>query len=200
MLTSSVGDALFTKSQQRVLALLYSDPDESFYANEIVRRAGMGRGTIRRELERMVSAGLLLTSRQGNQHYYRANPDSPVFAELHGIVRKVLGPVEVLREALLPLGQHIDAAFLYGRAAGGAAAELEIDLMVVGQVLLEEVIAAVYPCQSALDRAINPSVLTPEAFLEAMGVEYSSFAEVMEQPKQVVLGKGEALRQLGLNR
>jgi len=55
MPATSIGDALFTKTQQRVQDLLYgSKPGQSFYTNEIVRWAGMGRGTIRRELERLV--------------------------------------------------------------------------------------------------------------------------------------------------
>ncbi|MFO7594157.1 MAG: winged helix-turn-helix domain-containing protein [Pseudomonadota bacterium] len=200
MQTSSIADVLFTKSQQRVLALLYAHPDESLYGNEIVRRAGMGRGTIRRELQRLSSAGLLLTSREGNQQYFRANPDSPVFNELRGIVTKTLGLTEVLREALLPLGKAITLAFIYGRAADEGDPRAEIDVMVVGEVSLEEVIAALYPCQSVIDRAINPGVLTPEAFLEAMSVEYSSFAEVMGQPIQTILGKADAFKALGLGR
>ncbi len=46
MLTTTIGDALFTKTQQRVLGLLYGRPNESFYTNDIVRRADMGRGTV----------------------------------------------------------------------------------------------------------------------------------------------------------
>ncbi len=48
MSSISIGDALFTKTQQRVLGLLFGKPDQRFYANEIVRWAGMGRGTVRR--------------------------------------------------------------------------------------------------------------------------------------------------------
>ncbi|RLA57241.1 MAG: transcriptional regulator, partial [Gammaproteobacteria bacterium] len=59
MQATSIGDALFTKTQQRVLGLLYGTPDKSFYTNEIMRWADMGRGTIRRELDRLVSAGIL---------------------------------------------------------------------------------------------------------------------------------------------
>ena len=56
MASTSIGDALFTKTQQRVLGLLYGKPDRRFYTNEIVRLADMGRGTVRRELERLVSS------------------------------------------------------------------------------------------------------------------------------------------------
>ena len=66
MLAISIGDALFTKTQQKVLALLFGKPDKSFYTNEIMRWAAIGRGTVSRELERLVSAGLITVSKAGN--------------------------------------------------------------------------------------------------------------------------------------
>lgn len=49
---SAIGDALFTKTQQRVLGLLYGNSERSYYLNEIVRWAGVGKGSIKRELDR----------------------------------------------------------------------------------------------------------------------------------------------------
>ena len=48
-----MGEALFTKTQRRVLGLLFGNPDRSYYANEIVRFAGAGIGAVQRELERL---------------------------------------------------------------------------------------------------------------------------------------------------
>ena len=53
MAENSIGDALFTKTQQKVPGLLFGKPDESFYTNEIMRWASIGRGTVSRELERL---------------------------------------------------------------------------------------------------------------------------------------------------
>lgn len=89
MTTTTIGDALFTKTQQRVLGLLYGQPQQSFYTNEIVRLADMGRGTISRELERLVSAGLLKVRREGNQHHYQANPDCPLYEDLIHLIQKL---------------------------------------------------------------------------------------------------------------
>ena len=36
-----VADAFFTRTQQRVLGLLYGNPSRSFYSNEIVRLSGV---------------------------------------------------------------------------------------------------------------------------------------------------------------
>ena len=74
----SIGDALFSGTRQRVLGLLFSKPDKRFYTNEILRWAGMGRGTVMRELERLTQAGILQMSREGNLCYYQANQASPM--------------------------------------------------------------------------------------------------------------------------
>jgi len=87
---SSIGDALFTKTQQRVLALIYGQPDRSFYLNEVVRLANMGRGSVSRELTKLGGGGLLVISRQGNQNHYQANATNPIFNELKQIVKKPL--------------------------------------------------------------------------------------------------------------
>ena len=93
----SVGDALFTKTQQKVLGLLFGKPDKSFYTNEIMRWAAMGRGTVSRELERLVGAGLLTATKEGNQNHYQANANSPVYSELVSIVKKTFGVADEIR-------------------------------------------------------------------------------------------------------
>jgi predicted nucleotidyltransferase len=88
---SSPSDALFSKTQRRVLGLLFGNPDRSFYANEVVRFTRGGVGAVQRELEGLAAAGLVTVSRLGNQKHYRANPESPIFHELRSIVSKLLG-------------------------------------------------------------------------------------------------------------
>lgn len=128
-----IRDALFTKTQQKVLGLLYGRPQESFYMNEIMRLAGVGRGTIKRELERMVAAGLLTVTPIGNQNHYQANQSSPIFEQLYDIVLKTFGAVTVPQDALLALVQryHIKRLVLFGSAARGELGpDSDIDLLV----------------------------------------------------------------------
>ena len=87
----SLSEALFTTTQRRVLGLLYGNPQRSFYTNEIARHASVGKGSLSRELERLQRAGILRTTRLGNQVHYQANPDCPIYSELLGIVRKTFG-------------------------------------------------------------------------------------------------------------
>ena len=85
---SGLADTLFSKTQQRLLGLLYGHPDRSFYTREILRTTGMGVATLKRELDRMLAAGILQMNKVGNQHHYQANPQCPIYHELSGIVRK----------------------------------------------------------------------------------------------------------------
>ena len=88
---SGLSAALFSKTQRRVLGLLFGHPERSFYANEIVRAARAGVGAVQRELEGLATAGLVTVSRLGNQKHYQANRGSPIFEELRSIIAKVLG-------------------------------------------------------------------------------------------------------------
>ena len=116
---SKLADALFTKTQQNVLQLLYGRPDRSFYTKEILRLTGMGVHTIKRELDRMVDAGILTLTQIGNQKHYQANPACPLYEELVSIIKKTVGLADVLREALEPLLKNIHVAFVYGSVAKG---------------------------------------------------------------------------------
>lgn len=90
IIEASPSEALFTRTQRRVLGLLFGQPERSFYANEIVRHAGAGIGAVQRELERLAKAGLLTVAWIGNQKHYQANRRSPVFREIVGLVRKTI--------------------------------------------------------------------------------------------------------------
>lgn len=190
MSSISIGDALFTKTQQRVLGLLYGKPDKSFYANEIVRWADMGRGTVRRELERLVSANLVLVSRTGNQLHYQANPENPVFTELTGMVRKTFGVADVIREALQPLNKQIQLAFIYGSISKGTDVKTsDIDLMLVGKGLVYgDVMDLLLSLETSLQRPINPTIYTPAKFRQNLNQGSSFLTRLMEQP--IIMIKG----------
>ena len=114
---TSLADALFSTTQQRVLGLLFGQPDRSFYATELISLAGSGSGAVQRELARLEQSGLVAVHRIGTQKHYQANPDSPLYSELQGIARKTVGLAEPLRDALAPFAGKIIAAFVYGSVA-----------------------------------------------------------------------------------
>lgn len=191
----SLADALFSTTQQRVLGLLFGQPDRSFYATELINLTAGGSGAVQRELAKLQASGLVTVSRQGTQKHYRANPDSPLFEELCGIARKTVGLTEPLREALAPVADRIRAAFVYGSVAKRSdTAASDIDLMIVSETLShQEIFIALATASEKLGREINPTIFTP-AEMEAHRRGGNSFVtRVLAQPKLWILGGEDAL-------
>ena len=129
---SGLAAALFSPVLQRVLGLLFGQPDRSFQSAELIRLAGSGTGAAHRVLTRLAAVGLVTVTHSGNQKHYRANRSSPIFEELHGLIVKTVGVVEPLRRALEVQADDVRAAFVYGSVAKGTdKAGSDIDLMVV---------------------------------------------------------------------
>jgi predicted nucleotidyltransferase len=164
--STSLADALFTTTQQRILALLFGQSSRSFFASELIELTGSGSGAVQRELKRLASSGLVTVRRIGRQKHYAANPDCPVFEELCALVRKTVAMVDPVRQALEPLAERIDLALLYGSVIKGTdTASSDIDLLLVADDLtLETLYAALAPVESVLDRKISPTLYTRTEF------------------------------------
>ena len=192
-------DALFTKTQQRVLAVLFGQPQRSFYANELIGLAQSGSGSVQRELARLEASGLVTVHRIGNQKHYQANRAAPIFEELRGIVLKTFGVVDVLRATLAPLWPLVEVAFIYGSLAKGTEhAGSDIDLMVIGSLPSNaELLEALLPAQTQLGRAVNPTLYTQDEFAQRVRDGKSFILRVLEQPKILVKGSEHDIVQLG---
>lgn len=190
-------DLLFGNYRQRVLSLLLLNPEDSYYVRELARLTGTAAGTLHKELSRLAQAGLLLRETQGNQVRYRANRDCPVFAELAGMFRKTSGMASLLAEALAPLHDKIELAFIFGSVARGEEqAGSDVDLLLIGTAGFAEVVKALYPLQETLQREINPVIYTPEELRRQQQENSPFIAELLAKPKLFVIGTEHDLGKL----
>lgn len=191
MNNSMIGNALFTKTQQQVLRLLFGRPEHTYYLNEIARLAAVGKGSVSRELERLCAAGLLTISKQGNQNHYQANPNSPIFSEVKAIVQKTFGIADVIKTAIAPLLPQLTYAFVYGSIALGTEhANSDIDLMLVGDdISYGTVMELLVPAEQQLSRKINPTLYTTAEFQNRKATNQHFIKRVMEQPKLWLKGE-----------
>ena len=194
-LPASLADALFPKVRQRVLAVLFGMPDRSFYANEVIALAQSGTGAVQRELAGLSDAGLLTVSKQGNQKHYQANANTPVFAELRGLVLKTMGLADVLRAALLPLAAQIEAAFVYGSVAKQQdTAHSDVDVLIISLELgYADVFGALESATTTLGRKINPTLYTPVDVAKRIQSDNAFVTRVWQQPKIWLVGSEEQL-------
>jgi len=191
----SLADALFSKTQQRLLGFLFGQPDRSFYATELIAMAGAGSGAVQRELARLEQSGLVTVRRIGAQKHYQANAASPIYEELRGIARKTVGLAEPLRTALAPLAPKILAAFVYGSVAKKQdTASSDIDLMVVSDLVSHaDLFKVLEPMNEQLRRTVNPTVYTRAELIKRIKQKNQFVTRVLAQPKIWIYGKEDDL-------
>ena len=192
---SGLADALFTPVQQRVLGLLFGQPDRRFQSAELIRLAKGGVGAVHRQLGRLAETDLVTVTRSGNQKHYQARRDSPVFEELHSLIVKTVGVAEPLRQALARKARAISAAFVYGSVAKGTdRARSDIDLMVISDSLrYSDLFEALQAAEAVLGRTVNPTVMTVAQWRAKRARADSFAARVARQSRVFVIGSDDDL-------
>lgn len=193
----TLASLLFTAYRQRVLGLLLLHPERAYHLREIARLTATQPGTLARELNKLVEAGVLARQKVGNQLQYSADRQCPVFEELASILRKTSGLSEVLAEALLPLAERIDMAFVFGSMASGQTrASSDIDLLLIGDLGFAEAVAALYPLQETLAREINPKIYRLEEWRQSLREQSGFIRDVLGKPKLFIIGSEAELERL----
>ena len=196
---TSVADALFTATQQRVLSLLFGQPERSFFTKELIDLAGGGSGAVQRELARLQQSGLVVQTVLGNQKHYQANVQAPIFAELRGIVSKMLGPADALRQALAPIADEVRLALLYGSVAKRSdTAHSDFDLLLVSDTLtLEQVYAALAPAEQQLGRPVSPTLYTSAEFRKRLEQGNPFLTKILAGNTIALIGDKDAVAAAG---
>lgn len=192
---TKLADVLFSPVQQRVLALLFGQPGRSFRSTEVIALADSGTGAVHRQLVRLADSGLVTVTRVGNQKHYQANRDSPVFAELHGLVVKTIGLAVPLEEALVPFKGQIQAAFVYGSIAKGTdTAQSDVDLMVISDDLAySDLYSALQEAEATLRRPIHVYLATVAEWKRKLAEGVPFVIKVHALPKIWLIGSADDL-------
>ena len=162
---TSIAHHLLGQTRSRVLSALLLHPDRALHVRALARVAQTSPGSLHRDLRTLADLGLLIRQDVGRQVMYRANEQSPVFAELASLLRKTAGLADVLREALAPLGERVHLAFVYGSMADGTERPgSDVDVMVLGDAGFADVTLALAGTVEVLGREVNPTPMPPADF------------------------------------
>ena len=196
MRTKLIG-ALMPEVRQAVLAAMLLQPDCWWYASDLARHLRLRPSSLQRELAALTAVGILRARREGRNVYYQPDPQCPILPELRGLMLKTTALVDVLREALAPLADRIDCAFVYGSIARGEErSDSDIDLMVIGDVVLGNLAAELSRARDTLAREINPRRYRPGEFAKRVRARDHFLTSVLEKPKLFVIGTEHVLEQV----
>ncbi len=183
----SLWNALFTRTQRQLLALFFGHPERSYYANEVVRIAGVGTGSVQRQLARLVGAGLLTVRRVGNQTHYQTNRASPIFPELRSIVLKTFGIVEQLRAALRNLPGSLELAVVLVEPPDREDTSIEL-LLVTDDLGYADIVSGLTRVENRIGRTLRPQVFTATEFRALRRDGNAVLAEMLARPMVVLQG------------
>ena len=186
----SASELLFPNQYRRkVLALLLMNPHKWVHLRELARLTDASPGTLKKELDGLMGAGLLKSQKMGNQTQFSANTEHPVYPELFGLIRKTIGLHDVLANALEPLDGKLDVVFVFGSMAKETeTAQSDVDVMVIGNATFGEVVNALYDVQAIVGREINPKVMSRTEWQLKQDEGNSFVKELLAQPKIFIVG------------
>jgi predicted nucleotidyltransferase len=194
---TSLGNLLFGQTRGRILGVLFGAPDEAFFGRQIARSVDVSTGAVQRELKTLTDAGFILRTQTGNQVFYRANREHPVYSELHALLAKTIGIFHLLSEALEPLATQIQFAFVYGSfARGEESATSDVDLLVIGSVTLDDLLERLTPVEATLRRPVNPSIYSLDELLVKLRDNHHFLSTIQKGNAVFLIGDEHEFRQI----
>lgn len=157
-------DFIISKVRVKLFELFFTQAEEMFYVREITRKAKEEINAVRRELDRLVGAGLLKSEERGNRLYYSLNKRYVFYQELQQMVEKSSGLGKKIRQLRKKLGT-IDFVMFSGKfVRRKPPSQGEVDILIIGEVVLAEVSDLIKEEEKIIGREINYAVFSREEF------------------------------------
>ncbi|MBI4153498.1 hypothetical protein HY503_00650 [Candidatus Woesebacteria bacterium] len=162
---AELSDIITSKVRIKILELFYSNLGEMYHVRGIVREIKEEINAVRRELEKLSSVGILKKEPRGNRLYYFLRNDYPLLGDLISIISKTTGLGRSMIENRNKIGK-VNFVMFSGRFARGKTRKKEddVDILVVGDVVLPELATLIRMEESKKNREVNYTVMSREEF------------------------------------
>ncbi|EKD86058.1 MAG: hypothetical protein ACD_37C00499G0005 [uncultured bacterium] len=159
-----LSDLITSRSRVKLLNVFLSYPSEMFHVRELVRRTGDEINAVRRELSYLEKKGILTREPRANRVYYFFSKNYEFYYDLLRVGSKTIGIGEGILKNRVKLGRIKYAMFSGKFARRLPKGPEDVDLLMVGSVVLPELALLVREEEKRLDTEINYTVMTEEEF------------------------------------
>ena len=161
---AALQDFMISRVRSKLLKTFLPKPEEMYYVRELTRLTGEEINAVRRELQRLVKKGLLKSEDRGNRVYYYFRKDYLFYTDLVNLVAKTTGLGGAIIKEQSKLGK-IYFAMLSGKFVRHRPRKSdEVDLLIVGEVVLPQLAALVRAEESKREKEINYTVMSKDEF------------------------------------
>ena len=189
-------DILISKVRVKILELFLGIPGASFHVREIVRRVAEEINAVRRELARLEKTGLLVSEWRANRRFYSVKRDFIFFPDLLAMINKSIGLGGAIIKNRAKLGKIKYAMLSTSFVKGKPYTQNDVDLFVVGTIVLPELGAIIREEEARRNREINFTPMTEEEFAFRKNRRDPFVLSILSKPKVMLIGDEEEMIKL----
>jgi len=162
-------DHLITsKTRLKLLIKFFSNPKNQGHLRGLAEEFGESTNAIRKELNNLSEAGLLLKEADSNKIDYKANIEHPLFSNLQELINKYLGLDKLLAAVLERMGDVNEVALVGDYAKGLNTGKLQVQITGddLNEAYLERLSERIEELiQKEVDFQIQDTITDPKAFV-----------------------------------
>lgn len=185
---AKLSDLIISKVRVKLLKIFLGNVRGLYYVRELTRMTKEEINAIRRELENLLKVGLLQSEKRGNRLYYSVKTSYYMYAELVNLVTKSTGVGKIVTKNRNKLG-FVKFLFITHKLARGLERKPEdVDLLIVGKVIMPQVAVLAKALEKQLSTEINYSCMTEDEFNYRKSHQDPFITKVLLQPKVMLIG------------
>lgn len=186
-------DLITSRTRVKVLYTFFEGTEEMFHVREIVRRVEEEINAVRRELIFLEKKGVLKKEPRANRVYYYPDKNYPFYYDIIKIISKSRGVGADIIKNRVKLGK-IKYAMLSGRFIRRIRKnQEEVDLLVVGNVVLPELALLIKKEEARLKSEINYTVMTEEEFAFRKKRQDPFITDIIHGSRVMLIGDEESM-------
>lgn len=190
---AKLSDFIISRVRTKLLQIFLSEPQEMFYVRQLTRNTDEEINAVRRELQRLQEAGIVKSEKRGNRLYYRINNTYSFYPELLNMVAKTTGLGRQIIKFKGKLG-FVKFAFMSSRLIkGGTLSENQVDLMLIGDVIMPQLAQIVKSFETEKNIEVNYSVMTEDEFNYRKSRRDPFILSVLFYPRIMLVGDEDRL-------
>ncbi len=181
-------DLIISKVRVKLLEIFFTNPEEIYHVRELVRKTDEEINAVRRELAHMEKSGMVKKEPRGNRLYYWFNKSYLFYPELARIIAKTTGLGAEIIKNKNRIGRLNFVAFSGKFVQKEARKPNEVDILVVGAVVMPELAALIKAEEAKIQREINYTVMAPDEFSFRKRRKDPFLGEVLAVTRVMIVG------------
>lgn len=183
-----LGDLIVSRVRVKILQLFFLSPGKIFHVRDIVRKIDEEINAVRRELAHLEKAGLMSKEHRANRLFYMLRKDYPMYYDLLELIEKTAGLGSDIIKNKAKLGK-----IKFVMVAGRFARQIprtgnDVDLLVVGKVVIPELSQIVRREEVKRELEINYTVMSEEEFEFRKRRRDPFIADILKGARIMIIG------------